>query len=168
MHGPNSACFTVDFSDVMQKLPLLCQLNMSSVSSSFDTSLNRAFLYGLIGAVGFIVDAGILQLLFMGWEIQPLTARAVSFPLAVTATWLLNRRLTFKDRHVRGRSGYLTYVLGQILGSVLNLAIFTLLLWQWHKLAEYPVIPLAVGAIFGLVFNYAWANILVFRSPNSR
>jgi putative flippase GtrA len=124
---------------------------------------SRLLAFGLVGAVGFAVDAGVLQLLFSLGGVRPLLGRLVSFPLAVTATWLLNRRFTFKDRAaVPGKSSYFLYVFGQVLGGLLNVATFAAAVWAWPGLEKYPVIPLAFGSGVGLVFNFAWANALVF------
>ncbi len=51
--------------------------------------------FAVVGAVGFLVDAGVLTALVNGLGANPYAARAVSFPAAVTATWWLNRRWTF-------------------------------------------------------------------------
>jgi putative flippase GtrA len=57
---------------------------------SFASPMKRILWLGAIGGIGFVVDAGILQALFVR-GIQPIIARCISFPVAVTATWLLNK-----------------------------------------------------------------------------
>jgi putative flippase GtrA len=96
--------------------------------------------------------------------IQPIIGRAVSFPVAVTATWLLNRRYTFRDRALTdGRSQYLLYVGGALGGAAINIVAFILTIRRWPWLASQPVLPLMVGSALGMVFNYTWANTLVFK-----
>lgn len=124
----------------------------------------RLFAFGAIGGVGFAVDAGILQALYL-LGIPALLARCVSFPCAVTATWLLNRRFTFGDRpKVNSRSQYALYVGGQIAGALINVAAFIATLHYRPSLSTRPVIPLIVGSATALIFNYMWANIFVFRA----
>lgn len=49
--------------------------------------------FGLVGAVGFGIDYGMLRLLVTGWHWA--LARIPAFGLAVCMTWILNRTLTF-------------------------------------------------------------------------
>lgn len=124
---------------------------------------SRILSFGAIGGVGFVVNAGILQGLFM-LGVPALYARFVSFPAAVTATWLLNRRYTFRDRpQLDGRSQYFLYVGGQIAGALINVAVFILTIHYRPETAGRPIIPMMVGSAIALIFNYSWANALVFR-----
>jgi len=128
----------------------------------------RLFAFGAIGGVGFAVDAGILQALYL-LGIPPLLARCVSFPCAVTATWLLNRRFTFGDRpQANSRSQYALYVGGQIAGALINVAAFILTMHYQPSLSTRPLIPLVVGSATALIFNYMWANLFVFRPSSTQ
>ncbi len=61
--------------------------------------LARSLLrFGVVGAIGFAVDGGVMQLLTSAAGVSPLIARAVSFPLALSVTWALNRTLDIRDR----------------------------------------------------------------------
>jgi putative flippase GtrA len=127
---------------------------------------NRVLAFGLVGGIGFAVEAVILQgLSYAG--VQPIMGRAFSFPVAVTATWLLNKHYTFRDRPVAaGRTQYLLYVGGQIGGALINICAFVLTIRRWPALSTQPVVPLTVGSALGLIFNYAWANALVFKDAS--
>ena len=58
-------------------------------------SLPTQFLrFGLVGAVGFLVDVGVLYAMH-GLGLDLYTARVVSFLAAATFTWLGNRFFTF-------------------------------------------------------------------------
>ena len=60
---------------------------------------SRFLRFALVGVVGFVVDAGVLQALITlaGWG--PIAARAVAVPVALFATWLLNSTVTFPLSH---------------------------------------------------------------------
>ncbi|HEY4881711.1 MAG TPA: GtrA family protein [Steroidobacteraceae bacterium] len=123
----------------------------------------RVLSFGAIGGIGFVVDAGILQALF-ALGMLPLIARCISFPVAVTVTWLLNRRYTFRDRsHSGSDARYFLYVGGQIVGAFINVGVFVLTIRHWPGLALGPLIPMIAGSALALIFNFAWANLLVFR-----
>jgi putative flippase GtrA len=63
---------------------------------------------------------------------------------------------------------YSVYVLVQIIGAAINLVIFVVIIELVPDLAQIPVIPLAVGAIAGLLFNFTASSLFVFRSKQLR
>ena len=58
----------------------------------------RFMRFGLVGTLGFVVDAGVMQLLVSFAGVGAIEARAISIPTAVFATWVLNRTFTFGKR----------------------------------------------------------------------
>ena len=118
----------------------------------------------IVGALGFATEAAILQVLVGKGLAGPYLARCISFPVAVTLTWALNRRLTFVERPM-GSSGlrYMLYVFGQIVAALANLGAYAALVFLKPRLAGVPVVALAGGAVVGLVINFCWADLVVFR-----
>ena len=55
-------------------------------------------LFCVSGGLAFVVDAGLTQAWVSLMGLDPWTARALSFPVAVTCTWLFNRNFTFRER----------------------------------------------------------------------
>ena len=125
-----------------------------------------SLLFGLIGGVGFLVDGGILTLLTSWFLMNVYTARAVSFPVATVVTWYLNRSFTFKSHAASNisKEEYVRYFVVQIGGSLLNLSVFIILIYFFSWMEGLPIVPLAVGAVFGMVFNYTFSRIWVFRT----
>ena len=123
----------------------------------------------LVGAIGFLIDAGILTVLMTGADFGHYSARAISFTVAVTATWYLNRRWVF-ERGAVGMSGreYSSYLLVQVIGAVINLSVFVAVIKFVPKLAQIPVIPLALGAAVALLFNFTASSRLVFSDSRKR
>ena len=126
------------------------------------------FRFAVVGTIGFVVDAGILTWLvsFLAWNVY--AARAVSFVVAVLVTWLVNRQWTFAHRG-GGRSSmagagaeYARYLTVQVIGALANLGVFVGVLAVWRGLIAYPVVPLAIGAVAGLLVNFAGARRWVF------
>jgi putative flippase GtrA len=58
--------------------------------------MHRLSRFVLVGGIGFLVDAGVLALLLTATPLGPLAARIVSIGVALTATWMLNRTVTFR------------------------------------------------------------------------
>jgi putative flippase GtrA len=122
--------------------------------------------FALVGVLGFVIDASVLTLLVNGFGHDHFTSRAISFSLAVTATWLANRRWTFEPTEHRGKE-YAGYLSTQLVGAIINLGIYVLLIQFIPSLAKTPVIPLACGAFVALLFNFASARWLVYSKIRS-
>lgn len=121
-------------------------------------------LFCVAGAIGFVVDAGVVQLLVSLAGFDPYLARLVSFLCAVTATWLFNRRYTFTSTRnesvLREAARYLGAMLG---GFAINYGVYAALVFSYALVREWPVLGVAAGSIAGLIFNYASSRYWVFR-----
>lgn len=119
--------------------------------------------FGLVGAVGFAVDGGLLQLLVsLGWG--PIAARTLSFPAAVLATWWLNRSITFRERESGGLlASLLRYIAVSVVGTGVNFGIYASLVLASATMAAHPLLPFAIASGVALVFNYLGSKHFAFR-----
>jgi putative flippase GtrA len=119
-----------------------------------------------VGAIGFAIEALVLTML-VSQGVDVYLSRAVSFPLALTVTWYLNRKHTFDDgknsRFVSLRSEYVGYFSIQVVGAFLNLAIFSLVVFAFPELKSIPILPLVVGAGVAMVFNYSASRYFIYK-----
>ena len=136
--------------------------------------MSRAKLPGfvVVGAIGFLIDAGILTLLMTGFGLDHYSARAISFTVAVTFTWYMNRRWVF-EKSTASMSGreYSSYLVVQVIGAVINLSVFVAVIEIVPTLTNLPVVPLAVGAVAALLFNFSASSRFVFsesRDSNTK
>ncbi|MGI9265208.1 MAG: GtrA family protein [Gammaproteobacteria bacterium] len=146
-------------------------MNPSDSSSQADgLSISaRFFRFFLSGGVGFLIEAVVLTTLVKSFDFNIYLARAISFSLAVTVTWLLNRRYAFADlASARRGDEYSRYFAIQITGAVINLGIFAGLISAKPDLAQIPVVPLAVGAAIALFFNFGASRGFVFRGDGKK
>ena len=122
--------------------------------------------FAAVGAIGFIVDAGLLTLLVSlgGWHHY--SARAISFAVAVTITWLCNRSWVFTKTD-RAHREYLGYFSVQVAGALINLGTYVVVIETWPALSAVPVIPLAIGASLALIFNFLASRRFVFAASPS-
>jgi len=125
----------------------------------------RVLAFIVVGGLGFVTDALVLTLLVSVLVVNVYLARALSFVPATLVTWLLNRSWAFRasaaPANERQRE-YLKYFVVQTGGVLVNFAVFSLMVALLPALRAYPVIPLAVGSLFGLVVNYSGARWWVF------
>jgi putative flippase GtrA len=134
-----------------------------TTSGPLHTERQRLLRFLIVGAVGYVVDAGLVALQVRIFGIGPFVSRGPSFLAAATVTWLLNRKHTFKglERHSAGRS-YRRYVLAQVVGGLINLSVYAAAIDRIAFCAKYPEIAVALAALFGMVVNYTLARLFVF------
>ena len=127
----------------------------------------KIFLYFIfIGGLGFLIDGGLMTLLSKIYLLNIYLSRLASFSVAVLVTWFLNRTLVFKadvDIGMQKAGEYTRYLLVQIVGALTNLIIFTLLILKFQFMKSIPIIPLFIGAFFGLIINFSGSHWWVFR-----
>lgn len=128
------------------------------------TDVSRFMRFGLVGTLGFVVDAGVMQLLVSLAGAGAIEARAVSIPTAVLATWALNRTFTFgKKEPGTALPSLVRYFAVSAGGAAVNFLVYTALVLASSTLAAYPMIPLAIASIVALVFNYLGSKHFAFR-----
>jgi dolichol-phosphate mannosyltransferase len=121
----------------------------------------RFVSFGFVGALGLIVHLGVLRGALAFALAFPLAQSLATF-VAMTGNFLLNNRLTYRDRRLsgwmmlRGLTGF--YVIS-LVGALSNVGIAS---WLY---AHDPVWWLAglAGAVMGAVWNYSMSNLLVWR-----
>ncbi len=125
-------------------------------------SYKQFLKFGLIGVIGFAVEALIITLLgnWMLWD--AMTSRCFSFPSAVLVTWALNRQYNFNSRN-NVRTEGARYFLTQLLGAWFNVGTFVAFMHTFPQFNKQPIIGLAVGAIAGLIVNFCLSKFFVFK-----
>lgn len=118
----------------------------------------------VIGAIGFIVDAGVLLVLMLcGGDAY--LSRAISFATAVIITWWGNRTWTFGNHVDRPKTKeFSAYIIVQSCGAGINYGIYALVLSVSGTGPVQALIALACGSIAALFFNFHGAKNVVFRS----
>lgn len=132
--------------------------------------------FGIVGALGFIVDVGLFNLLrFAGspglLEHKPLTAKVISVTAATLVTYVGNRHWTWahRPRSARHREAVLFFVF-----SALGLGIAVGCLAVSHYVLDLRS-PLAdnlsangVGLLLGMVFRFwAYRTFVFTRAPEA-
>jgi dolichol-phosphate mannosyltransferase len=125
--------------------------------------LTEIFQYGLVGLSGFVVDLITFSTLFRLLGVADLASRAVSFVLAATWNWALNRRITFEGARSGSRlPQWAAFLLVSAGGFVLNWGVYYLLTRHVAFFLGREELALAAGVAAGFAFNYLGARLLVF------
>jgi|HubBroStandDraft_1064217.scaffolds.fasta_scaffold00158_21 putative flippase GtrA len=125
----------------------------------------RPLRFALVGVLGFLVDAGVLQLLVFHGHVNLYVAKALSFVAAVFSTWLINRTATFESSAQSTRGllrEWLRYLLSSIAGGTANYAAFVLAVQLWPSARHMPVLGVALGSLAGMSVNYLLYSGFVF------
>jgi putative flippase GtrA len=119
----------------------------------------------IAGAIGFVVDAGILQLLSRVLGVEVHLARLLSFLCSSATTWRINRRYTFDGRGAGGPqfTEWLRYLWSSAAGGLVNYGTFSAWIAMAGSGGLHPIIGVAVGSIAGMSVNYALYSHYVFR-----
>jgi putative flippase GtrA len=129
----------------------------------------QALRFAGVGVVGFFVDAGVLTLAMSLLGLNRYSARCLSFLVAVTATWAMNRTFTFKQ----GASSsllreWLRFCAANAVGGLVNLGTYAWLSSSFAIAREFPVAAVAAGSLSGLLVNFTLSRLFVFREGVAR
>ena len=120
--------------------------------------------FGIVGGVGFLVDAGLLHVMLqlgLGYY----GGRVVSFLAAATTTWILNRSFTFRresaSTHPAGE--WLAYLGLMVIGGVVNYGTYVLAVEVSEPVRRHPELGVALGSIAGMAINFWSAKTMVFE-----
>lgn len=119
--------------------------------------------FGVAGSIGFLVDAGLTQLLVVMAGAEPLLARVLGVAAAIAVTFSYNRSITFADRTGGALwPALLRYLAGNSAGLVANYSAFMICLSLWPWLRTWPALAVAAGALVGMSVNFVAARYFVF------
>ena len=130
-------------------------------------SAREVCCFGSVGVIGFAVDYTIAYVCVVLLHLHPMLARIFSFAGAVTATWILNRKVTFRRRAREGanRPGLVPYAIGMLGGLLVNYAVYwgCLTLLQNVEVALRLLAAIAAGSLAGMVVNFILCDRFLFR-----
>jgi putative flippase GtrA len=134
--------------------------------STSDRLAPQFLRFALVGAIGFVVDVGVLYVALGLFGVNPYMGRVISYLCAATSTWYLHRRITFRNRPSQaiGRE-WLKFVAFNGVGGALNYATYVACLHYFANSSAAPAIGVALGSAVGLSINYTLSRHVVFRAP---
>lgn len=127
--------------------------------------LARRFIrFGVVGTIGFGIDYAVVHTAHFGFGVGLVPAGLLSFFVAATVNWFLNRIWTFRGRSTgRLHHEWMRYLATNGIGFVLNRGTYIALVTTSALCVAHPVIALAAGSIAGLWVNFIMSSRVVFR-----
>ncbi|MDE2006692.1 MAG: GtrA family protein [Rhodospirillales bacterium] len=127
-----------------------------------DPRLIAEFLrFGTVGGIGFVIDTGVVYALRGALGLYG--AGLVSYVVAATCNWLLNRVWTFRGRGSGpAHRQWARFLAANLVGFALNRGAYALMVTFVALAARQPVFATAAGAVAGMFVNFALSRRLVF------
>ncbi|MCU0983408.1 MAG: GtrA family protein [Acetobacteraceae bacterium] len=126
--------------------------------------IGQALRFGVVGAIGFVVDTATVYGLHFLLRFDLYSAGAAAYVVAATATWALNRAWTFAGAsRAQPARQWALFLIVQLLGFALNRGTYAALITFLPLAAAHPVIAVAAGSIAGMGVNFVTARLIVFR-----
>lgn len=121
--------------------------------------------FAVVGVIAAAVDMAVVEAMIRFAGADPYSARVVSYLAAATAAWAMNRHFTFRKSDRSGAfEQWLRYLGSNLVGGLVNYAVYALLIATLPVFARYPFAAVAVGSLAGMAFNYTASRQFVFRS----
>ncbi len=115
--------------------------------------------FGIVGAIGMIIDFGITALLREKAKMNEYIANAIGFIFAVINNFLLNKYWTYHNFSTLSMTQFSKYFVISIIGLSLN-SVFLYLLNRFLRVPFYWAKLFATGLVF--LWNFILNNYLTF------
>lgn len=135
---------------------------MIGTRAALRTEAARFGRFCSVGGIGFIADAGLLFCLTEYWILNPYLARVLSILAALTLTWALHRRWTFKSRRSERLAEWSRFAVVNGGGGTINYLVYAAVLLLLP--GTEPMLALMAGSAVALLVNYVGSRFWAFRS----
>jgi putative flippase GtrA len=126
------------------------------------TVIGQFLRFGAVGTSGFLIDTAIVY--GLKGRLGLYGAGMVSYVVAASWAWALNRGWTFRGRGSgRAQHQWARYLLMNLLGLALNRGTYAALVAGVPICATQPVLAVASGAVAGMMVNFTVVRQVVFR-----
>ena len=122
--------------------------------------------FGIVGFSGMIVDYGFLFLFKEVVGVPALIANAISFTLAASWNYMLNRIWTFRSKERQIGVEYLKFIAVSVIGlgiSTLTLWVMGLLLPEWNADWRFYLLKLVAIAVT-TIWNFFGNLLFTFKT----
>ena len=126
--------------------------------------LHQLVLVGGVGAVGFVIDLGIIFTIMALFLLEPIIANTVSTTIVIFINWFGNRKFVFgetKNTGVEIVQFFVASVAGLIFSNIAIFVLFYVLEWQT---ATGIILGKFFGLFAGIVVKFLLYKYWVFKT----
>jgi putative flippase GtrA len=118
----------------------------------------------MVGALGFVTDFATLYLVVHGLGFGTLGGRLVSFLVAATVTWKVNRHFTFVKQDAGSIREWLHYLMFTGIGGLINVSVYQVWLWLTGDRGTLNLfLAVAAGSGVAMMCNFMISKYAVFN-----
>jgi putative flippase GtrA len=129
--------------------------------------LNQFLRFCIVGAVGFVTDFAFFYAAVRWVGLGTMSGRVLSFLVAATVTWKMNRHFTFLQEDAGSVREWLRYVLTTGIGGAINVGVSQ----AWLHVTNHDTLNLflavAAGSGVALLCNFFVSKRAVFAKPRT-
>jgi dolichol-phosphate mannosyltransferase len=129
------------------------------------TELKRVIKFGIVGAIGFIVNFTALEVFYKGFNIPPHIAAAMGAELAIISNFIFNNVWTFKERKITKSTRLIQKFIQFNLASLGAIAIQYIGVWLGTQIAGEAYYQIYFVASVGVstVVNFVIYNTIIWN-----
>lgn len=122
------------------------------------------FRFGVVGTVGFVVDSAVLLFAIHVLGLGPYGGRVISYIVAASTTFALNRAWTFgsRPRSATPVRQWALFLLLNLVGFACNYGAYAALVTWVPLVTRNPVLGVAAGSLAGMTGNFLLSRRFVF------
>ena len=136
---------------------------MSFLNTNSSENIQKLTVFLCAGAIGFFTELLLIRTLIIISNLDPLTGRAFSFPIAVLITWYINRTYGYRILAHPTIGELSRYFQTNIISQSANLSIFAFLTWKYPLFQQLPELALAIGTSVSVILSFLLYNLFVFK-----
>ncbi|MBI2984437.1 MAG: GtrA family protein [Candidatus Kerfeldbacteria bacterium] len=118
--------------------------------------------FSLVGVINTATSTALYLFFTRLANLDPLVANALAFGAAVSVSFILNKRWTFRDQQRRYARQYAQFFLVSIIGLGLSEAI---IFWLHKVRGAHDLLAFAVAVVTVVFWNFSANKWWTFRSP---
>lgn len=134
----------------------------------WQTLVHEVAKFGIVGAVCYLIDFGVSNVLHVGVGIGPITAKIISTIVAGTCAYYGNRHWSFRHRARSGaRREYSLFIVLNAIGLAITLACtgFGVYVLDQHSALAYNIWGNLIGTGLATIFRFWAYKKFVFLHP---
>ena len=136
---------------------------MFFLNTNSSENIQKLAVFLFAGAIGFFTELLLIRILIVSFNLDPLTGRVFSFPIAVLITWYINRTYGYRILAPPTIGELIRYFKTNIISQSANLSIFTYLTWTYPLFQQFPELALAIGTTISVILSFLLYNLFVFK-----
>jgi putative flippase GtrA len=135
----------------------------------FQVLVHEVGKFGIVGAIGFVVQIGVQNALYGGFKLGPTTALVIAYCAATVVTFVGNRYWAFKHRKGKGlKTESVTFVVLNGIGILIQIGIVDAVYYglDMRDSVSYNVATI-IGIAIGTLFRFFTYRKFVFLAQPS-